>query len=97
MKAQQELRPPVSHVADLPNAFDWVDDYFAHIRPRFDVREEDQLLIVLPNRAVKLNRSGLAILRFLKDGGEVASCSSPSGRPRSGGAICSTFCATSAA
>ena len=56
----------MSHVADLPNAFDWVDDYFTHIRPRFDVREEDQLLIVLPNRAVKLNRSGLAVLRFLK-------------------------------
>ena len=54
-----------------PDAFDWVDDYMAHIRPHFDVREDDGLLIVLPNRAVKLNRSGLAILRFLKGGGSI--------------------------
>lgn len=54
-----------------PDAFDWVDDYFANVRPHFDVREEDELLIVLPNRAVKLNRSGLAILRFLKNGGSI--------------------------
>jgi len=54
-----------------PDAFDWVDDYFAHVRPHFAVREEDQLLIVLPNQAVKLNPSGLAILRFLKGGGAI--------------------------
>lgn len=59
------------HAADLPNAFDWVDDYLAHVRPHFDVREEDALLIVLPNQAVKLNRSGLAVLRFLKGGGSI--------------------------
>ncbi len=52
-------------------AFDWVDDYFAHVRPHFEVREEDRLLIALPNQAVKLNPSGLAILRFLKGGGAI--------------------------
>ena len=56
---------------DNDEAFGWVDDYVAHVRRHFDVRVEDDLLIVLPNRAVKLNRSGLAILRFLKQGGSI--------------------------
>ena len=47
----------------------WVDDYFAHVARHFEVRAEDALLIVLPNRAVKLNPSGLAILQFLRGGG----------------------------
>ena len=54
------------------NAFCWVDDYFAHVSRHFEVREEDALLIVMPNRAVKVNPSALAILRFMKDGGSVA-------------------------
>jgi len=57
--------------ADSPDVFAWVDDYFANVRPHFDVRDRDHLLIVLPNRAVKLNRSGLAILRFLRNGGSI--------------------------
>ena len=57
--------------ADRPDAFGWVDDYFDHIRPHFDVRQADSLLIVLPNRAVKLNETGLAILKHLKDGGRI--------------------------
>jgi radical SAM protein with 4Fe4S-binding SPASM domain len=54
------------------NAFGWVDDYFAHVSRHFEIREEDQLLIVMPNRAVKINPSALAILRHLKGGGSVA-------------------------
>ena len=61
----------MTHAPDLDGAFGWVDDYLAHVRPLFEVRAEDDLLIVLPNRAVKLNRSGLAILSFLKRGGGV--------------------------
>ena len=61
----------MAHVADEVNAFDWVDDYIAHIRPHFEVRPDDSLLIVMPNKAVKLNASGLGILRFLKDGGSI--------------------------
>ena len=53
------------------DAFHWVDDYFAHVRPHFDVREEDALLIVLPNKAVQLNRTGLRTLQFLKQGGAI--------------------------
>lgn len=57
--------------ADKPEAFDWVDDYFAHVRPHFDVRAEDRLLIVLPNQAVKLNATGLGILQHMKGGGGI--------------------------
>jgi len=51
--------------------FRWVDDYIAHVGKHFEVRREDQLLIVMPNRAVKLNETGLRVLRFLKDGGSI--------------------------
>jgi hypothetical protein len=61
----------MAHAADDANAFSWVDDYIAHVRPHFEVRAEDGLLIVMPNKAVKLNASGLSILRFLKDGGSI--------------------------
>lgn len=61
----------MTHPAQREGAFGWVDDYLAHVRALFEVRREDDLLIVLPNRAVKLNRSGLAILRFLKRGGSI--------------------------
>lgn len=54
-----------------PDAFNWVDDYFARVRPHFDVRAEDRLLMVLPNKAVKLNATGFRILRLLKDGGSI--------------------------
>ena len=73
-------------------AFDWVDDYFAHVRPHFEVREEDRLLIVLPNQAVKLNPSGLAILRFLKDGGAIRAVARPDrARARAQAASCFYF------
>lgn len=58
-------------VSDRADAFDWVDDYFAHVRPLFEVRQADSLLIVMPNRAVKLNRSGLRTLQWLKQGGGI--------------------------
>ncbi len=53
------------------DAFSWVDDYFSHVRPHFDVREEDSLLIILPNRAMKLNNTGFKVLKFMKDGGSI--------------------------
>lgn len=54
------------------DAFSWVDDYFSHIRAHFDVREEDCLLIILPNRAMKLNSTGFKVLKFMKNGGTTA-------------------------
>ncbi|MDD4870828.1 MAG: radical SAM protein [Kiritimatiellae bacterium] len=56
---------------DDKNAFNWVDDYFAHVRPHFDVRETDSLLIIMPNKAMKLNRTGFKVLQLLKDGGSI--------------------------
>lgn len=53
------------------DAFCWVDDYFACVKGHFEVREADSLLMILPNRAVKLNATALTILKFLKNGGSV--------------------------
>lgn len=64
-------RCPLSEIWDNADAFNWVDDYLACVRPYFDVREEDSLLIVLPNRAVKLNRTGFRVLQLLKNGGSI--------------------------
>lgn len=61
----------MKYISDHDDAFGWVDDYMSHIRSHFEVREADNLLIVLPNRAVKLNSMGVKILRFLKDGGRI--------------------------
>jgi len=55
-----------------PADFAWVDDYFAHVGRHVEVREADSLLIVMPNRAVKINRSALAVLQFLQRGGRMA-------------------------
>ncbi len=46
----------------------WIDDFIRKIRPYIYVRELDRLLILIPNQAYKLNRSGVAILRFLLKG-----------------------------
>ena len=63
-----QRRCTLNYKSDSENDFCWVDDYFSHIRPHFDVRKADDLLIILPNKAVKLNRTGLTVLRLLKDG-----------------------------
>jgi len=47
----------------------WADEFVRRIRPYVFVRTEDLLLIKRPNRAVKLNRTGAVILKFLLDGG----------------------------
>jgi len=47
---------------------EWIDDYVARLRDYVFVREEDCLLIKVPNEAHKLNESGVRILRRLLDG-----------------------------
>jgi radical SAM protein with 4Fe4S-binding SPASM domain len=49
-----------------------VDPYFSHVRRHFEVRAEDELLIVMPNQAYKLNHTALRVLRFLKDGAPIS-------------------------
>lgn len=50
---------------------DWIDEYVERIREYIFVREEDCLLIKVPNEAYKLNPSGVRILRRLLDGESV--------------------------
>ena len=63
----------MNRISDTDVAFAWVDEYIIHVRQHFHVREADDLLIVMPNRAVKLNPSGLKVLTFLSDGGSINS------------------------
>jgi radical SAM protein with 4Fe4S-binding SPASM domain len=47
---------------------DWIDDYIARVRDYIFVREEDCLLIKVPNEAHKLNPPAVAILARLLNG-----------------------------
>jgi len=47
----------------------WVDGFVKKIRPYIHVRPEDSLLILIPNQAYRLNRTGLEILSYLLKGG----------------------------
>ena len=51
---------------------DWIDGYAARIRPFVHVREEDRLLIKVPNEAYKLNPSGVRVLRRVLEGTSAA-------------------------
>lgn len=46
----------------------WVDEFVAQIKPYIFVREVDNLLILIPNQAYRLNPSGLTALVFLLRG-----------------------------
>lgn len=50
----------------------WVDEFIDNVRPYITVREEDNLLIRMPNQAHKLNPQGVRVLRHLLDGGSVS-------------------------
>ena len=47
---------------------DWVDDYVRNVAPYIYVREEDNLLIKIPNEAYKLNTAGVSILKRMLKG-----------------------------
>lgn len=57
-------------MADFAEPFplEWIDDYVARLRAFIVVREEDSLLIKVPNEAHKLNPSGIRILGRLLAG-----------------------------
>lgn len=46
-----------------PAELEWIDDFVRGIRDYVYVRERDSLLILLPNQAYKLNRSGVVLLK----------------------------------
>ena len=51
----------------------WVDEYVKNITPYIFVREEDHILIKIPNEAYKLNPQGIKILKYLLKGESVYS------------------------
>ena len=52
----------------MPQDIGWVDEFVRRVRPHIRVRRPDQLLIVLPNQAYKVNDTALAVLEaMLKD------------------------------
>jgi len=49
----------------------WVDEFVRKIKPYVYVRELDQLLILIPNQAYRLNESGMRMLAFLLGGRKI--------------------------
>jgi len=49
----------------------WVDKFIKEVRRYLFVREEDSLLIIVPNQAYKLNPTGLAVLKALLRGASI--------------------------
>ena len=50
----------------------WVDEFVRKIKPYVYVREQDRLLILIPNQAYQLNASGVKMLQFLMSGKRVS-------------------------
>ncbi|HID44511.1 MAG TPA: hypothetical protein EYP34_01980, partial [Chromatiaceae bacterium] len=68
---RKPLITPASE-AVLPD-LSWVDEFIRNVGPYIFVRTEDNILIKRPNQAQKLNAQGAQILKFLLDGGKIAS------------------------
>jgi radical SAM protein with 4Fe4S-binding SPASM domain len=62
---------PVTVSPEQPHPIDlrWVDELVRSARPHLVVRPEDELLILVPNRPVKVNRTALRILGAMVDEG----------------------------
>ena len=64
-----DTRPPCTgNAVDLS----WVDEFIDNIRPYVRAREQDSVLIKLPNQVFHLNDSGVRIMSFLLAGGGAA-------------------------
>jgi len=59
------VSPGQPHPIDLR----WVDEFVASARPHLQVRPEDELLILVPNTPVKVNRTALRILAAMLERG----------------------------
>lgn len=49
----------------------WIDEFITNVKPYIFVRAEDNLLIKRPNKATKINSTGVKILSFLLNGGSI--------------------------
>jgi radical SAM protein with 4Fe4S-binding SPASM domain len=50
----------------------WIDDFWAHAGPYIFSREDDNILILPPNRVYKLNVTAARVIGFFKRGGKAA-------------------------
>ena len=62
---------PVTVAPGQPHPVDlrWVDELVRSARPHLVLRPEDELLILVPNRPVKVNRTALRLLGAMLDEG----------------------------
>lgn len=50
----------------------WIDSFVREIKPYIFIREEDSLLILVPNQVHKLNKTGLRILKAMVSGRNIS-------------------------
>jgi len=62
---------PTQNANDPFMDINWIDEFVRRIKPFIYVRDEDNLLILIPNQAYNLNPSAVAILSFLLGGNPV--------------------------
>ena len=78
LRRERRAGPPpegplwVELAADQPHPVDlrWADELVARTRPRLRVRPEDELLILVPNRPIKVNAGALRVLGAMVDEGK---------------------------
>ncbi len=63
--------------ADLPD-LSWVDDFWAHAGNHIFSREEDDVLILPPNRVYKVNATAARLIAYLRRGGSMRILTLPS-------------------
>ncbi len=51
---------------------EWINDFFSQIKDYLFFRDEDDLLILPPNRVMKLNGSGISLLKHLAGGRSIS-------------------------
>ncbi|MDR2142897.1 MAG: hypothetical protein LBP29_00830, partial [Treponema sp.] len=57
----------------------WVDDFWKQAGAYIFCREDDGVLILPPNRVYKINKTGAALITFLKNGGKAAELAASAG------------------
>lgn len=62
-KRNHDIRNTSAH-----HDLEWVNEFVEKVKPYIYVREMDNLLILIPNQAYKLNQTGVALLGFLMKG-----------------------------
>ncbi|MEO0124158.1 MAG: radical SAM protein [candidate division WOR-3 bacterium] len=71
VKCQTNYKFQISNGKEEIN-LEWVDGFIKAVKPYIYVRELDNLLILIPNQAYKLNQSGVAILSYLLKGNSIS-------------------------